>query len=144
MIKIKTWIKENDHFIEYHDYKWRVNISSGYIEGALELKIYDIDVMNKDMWDYIDQLWSYIAVGIITLSDNKKFETYFPDQPVKLTFTPVMDNVLISVVGCCDVKVIVNRDEFIYTMAKEAIDFFDFRGIKVDGYQQLITIATRK
>jgi hypothetical protein len=38
-----------------------------YIEGAIELSVYGVVIIDRSMWDYVDQLWSYIAESISVL-----------------------------------------------------------------------------
>lgn len=125
MILVKTYIKSKNNFIEFNDYTEKFE-DSDYIEGALELMINDVVLLNKDMWDYIDQLWSYIADGIICIQNNQAFETYFPDQPIKISFTPIKESVFVSVTCHSEKKIKVNKKEFINIMTKHIIDFFDY------------------
>lgn len=125
MISVKTYIKSKNEFVEFNHYK-EVFEDSDYIEGAIELTINGVILFNKDMWDYIDQLWSYIADGIICIQSNKLFETYFPDQSIKISFTPVKENVSVSVTCHSENKVKVDKKEFIHEMSKHVISFFDY------------------
>ncbi|EAO4574243.1 hypothetical protein ACAK56_004437 [Salmonella enterica] len=125
MILVKTYIKRKNEFIEFNDYTEKFE-DSDYIEGALELTINDIVLLNKDMWDYIDQLWSYIADGIVCIQNNKPFETYFPDQPIKISLTPIKESVFVSVTCHSEKKIKVDKKEFVHEMTKHVIDFFDY------------------
>lgn len=78
------------------------------------------------MWDYIDQLWSYIADGIICIQDNQPFETYFPDQPIKVSFMPIKEGVSVSVTCDEEMKVKVAKKEFVNEISKHVIAFFDY------------------
>lgn len=84
-ISLKTYIKNNNEFVEFSHYTEAFK-DSFYIEGAIELTINGVVIFDKEMWDYIDQLWSYIADGIICIQDNQPFETYFPGQPIKVSY----------------------------------------------------------
>ena len=125
MISVKTYIKSNNEFVEFNHYEEAFE-DSDYIEGAIELTINGVILFNKDMWDYIDQLWSYIGDGIICIQSNKPFETYFPDQPIKISFTPVKESVSVSVICYSEIKVKVDKKEFIHEMSKHVISFFDY------------------
>lgn len=57
-----------------------------HVEGALTLTIGNVAVLDAMMWDYIDQLWAYICDMVSALREKNEVTTYFPDQPVKLTF----------------------------------------------------------
>jgi hypothetical protein len=54
-----------------------------YIEGAIDLCINGSQILSTAEWDYIDQLWAYIAKMLVDLSKGSQVvETRFPDQPV--------------------------------------------------------------
>lgn len=58
-----------------------------YVEGALELTINGVPILDIGMWDYIDQLWSYVSDMVSGLREESEVSTYFPDQPIKLSFS---------------------------------------------------------
>ncbi|WP_205877916.1 hypothetical protein [Mycobacterium camsae] len=60
-----------------------------HIDGALELQIDNIAVLDRSMWDHIDQLWAYLVYMISDLKKVGKAHTYYPDQPLKLTFEAI-------------------------------------------------------
>lgn len=97
MITVNTYIKTKCGFFDIHDFTEDIE-DYNYIEGALELTINGINLLDKSMWDYIDQLWSYIADGVICISNDEAFEIYYPDQPIKISFTPERGYVFVSVV----------------------------------------------
>lgn len=125
MILITTYLKINDKFVEFHEYKNTLN-KVNYIEGALELTINGVVLIDKTMWDYIDQLWAYIVNGVESILNDQPFETYFPDQPIKLKVLPSNEKIIFSVECDTEKKVVINRKYFIETMASSAIEFFDF------------------
>ncbi|CAD5609073.1 hypothetical protein [Escherichia coli] len=125
MISVKTYLKINNEFIEFHEYNGGLS-NINYIEGALELSINGVVLIDKTMWDYIDQLWAYIVNGVENILNDEPFETYFPDQPIKLKVIPSNENIIFSVECDTEKKVFVNRKYFIETMASSAIEFFDF------------------
>jgi hypothetical protein len=72
--------------------------SPRHVEGALMLKISNVAVLDTTLWDYIDELWAYIAGMVCSLSEKDEASTYFPDQVVKLTFRRQLHNrILVSV-----------------------------------------------
>lgn len=125
MISVKTYIKNNNEFVEFSHYTEAFK-DSFYIEGAIELTINGVVIFDKEMWDYIDQLWSYIADGIICIQDNHPFETYFPDQPIKVSFMPIKEGVSVSVTCDEEMKVKVAKKEFVNEISKHVIAFFDY------------------
>lgn len=67
-----------------------------YIEGAIELTINGTEIIGKQQWDYVDQLWAYIANMVQELHAKGTASTYFPDQPILLTFERQGERVLVS------------------------------------------------
>ena len=57
-----------------------------YVEGAVELTIDGVPIIDTVMWDYIDQLWAYVSDMVLSLQEQGQASTYFPDQPIKLSF----------------------------------------------------------
>ena len=111
MISVKTYLKINNEFIEFHEYNGGLS-NINYIEGALELSINGVVLIDKTMWDYIDQLWAYIVNGVENILNDEPFETYFPDQPIKLKVIPSNENIIFSVECDTEKKVFVNRKYF--------------------------------
>ena len=62
---------------------------SRYVEGSVEITVGGVPVVDKSMWDYVDQLWSYISDMVAALTRGNEASTYFPDQPLKLSFRRV-------------------------------------------------------
>lgn len=67
MINIDTFIKFNDDFINIFDFKEKIR-NNDYIEGVIELTINDKSLIDKSMYDYIDELWSYLSEGLFIVS----------------------------------------------------------------------------
>ncbi|MGH3391004.1 MAG: hypothetical protein ACRDOO_19220 [Actinomadura sp.] len=57
-----------------------------YVEGAIELVIDGVSIMDTEMWDYVDQLWAYICDMVRAYLERGEASTYFPDQPIMLSF----------------------------------------------------------
>ncbi|MEU8227945.1 hypothetical protein [Kribbella sp. NPDC048915] len=68
-----------------------------YIEGAIRLSVDGLEIIGTEEWDYVDQLWCYIAEMITKMQSSGYAETYFPDQPIKLSFRVVGSRVLVTV-----------------------------------------------
>lgn len=139
MIKINTYFKQGDEFIEYKSFEGSID-DIDYIEGAIELSIYGVELINVSMWDYIDQLWSYITDALLSISDNEPFETYFPDQPIQLKFKPVGKNMVeIEVLSGKKVNTVIDKNELVNTLKLHAIDFFKtLSKFTQGGYEQAI------
>lgn len=88
MIEIKNYIKDGDDFIPIEEFNGTVP-DPEYIDSAMELSIDGIPIITRAEWDYMIPLWSYIANGFEELTEKpekSEWATYFPDQPIKLTF----------------------------------------------------------
>lgn len=124
MISINTFIKLNDNFINIFDLKEKIK-NKNYIEGAIELTINGKILIDKSMYDYIDELWSYISEGLFIVSQNEEFKCYFPDQPIAVNFIPQKGNrILVSITCHEEIKISINRYEFLHSMIEHAKLFF--------------------
>ncbi|GAB2545935.1 hypothetical protein [Nocardia heshunensis] len=57
-----------------------------HVEGAIELEINGVAILDKTLWDDVDQLWAYIVNAICELQVKGAATTSFPDQPIELSF----------------------------------------------------------
>ncbi|AYY80459.1 MULTISPECIES: hypothetical protein [Proteus] len=137
MLQVSTYLKIKDNFININEYNGLLK-DSFYIEGAIELSIYNTKVIDIGMWDYVDQLWSYLIEGLVKINENKEFKANFPDQPIEIKFQPINDNVLITITANEPQKAFIKKELFIKTMALHAQDFFNklvtFKGIVLNDY----------
>lgn len=86
MIEIETFVRSPDgQFVEVGDCHTPPP-DLDYIEGAIRLSIDGIEMIGLEQWDYVDQLWCYIADMVTQLEATGHSETYFPDQPIQLSF----------------------------------------------------------
>ncbi|MER5931016.1 hypothetical protein [Streptomyces sp. NPDC002054] len=67
-----------------------------YIEGAIRLSVDGLEIIGTEEWDYVDQLWCYIAEMVTKMRSSGYAETYFPDQPIMLSFRAVGSRVLVT------------------------------------------------
>lgn len=65
-----------------------------YITGAIELNVDGVYILDKSMWDPVDQLWVYIIDTLEDLHSNGSGESYFPDQPLKFSFVRLSENMI--------------------------------------------------
>ncbi|GAB3550006.1 hypothetical protein GCM10027444_18530 [Actinopolyspora lacussalsi] len=69
-----------------------------YVEGAIVLTVWGVEVLDTTLWDDVDYLWRYLADMVEDLVDGKDCGTYFPDQPVELSFRNIpREHVVVSV-----------------------------------------------
>ena len=86
MIEVVSYLRTPDgQFVQVDD-AVEAPVDPQYIEGAIEMSIDGIPILDKVMWDYVDQLWAYIADMVLALTQRGESSTYFPDQPIKLAF----------------------------------------------------------
>jgi hypothetical protein len=68
-----------------------------YVEGAIELAIDKVVILDQELRDYVDQLWAYIVRMVQEVESGKAgAKTYFPDQAILLTFERSGDKVRVS------------------------------------------------
>ena len=141
MISIESYLKLDDEYINVFEYEGSIK-DSDYIDGAICLDINGVKLISMEMWDYIDQLWAYFTIGICDLFNRKVFKTRFPDQPIEVVFKPIRDQALIIVNCHSEVKVIVDRNEFVRVMSEHALLFFEklssIKGVNKSQYRNEI------
>jgi hypothetical protein len=124
LIEIKSFLRKDGAF-----YSLNENLTvedPNYIEGAITINIYGIDLLTKSYWDYIDQLWCYISDCVIDISNNINTYFYFPDQPLKVEFENLADNKIKITLTTDDlVNVVVNKKELINSLIYGASEFFN-------------------
>jgi hypothetical protein len=96
MITIRTFLRSVDgSFVRLEDCV-RPLPDSEYVEGAIELTVDGVEIMGLHEWDYVDQLWSYIVDMMHDLRASGRAVTFFPDQPIELSFEKTGQRVLVS------------------------------------------------
>lgn len=88
MIQVESYLKKGNAFIPIAQFREAV-ADPEHIEGAIELVIGDVPLLSRDMWDYVDQLWSYLVSGLCEVCRGNRVSTYFPDQPIEIIMTPM-------------------------------------------------------
>ncbi|HEV2376158.1 MAG TPA: hypothetical protein VGS19_28815 [Streptosporangiaceae bacterium] len=86
MIEVESYLRTGDDEFTRIEEAREVPPDPRYVEGALTLSIGGRAVLDTVMWDYIDQLWAYVSDMVGSLSEKDEVSTYFPDQPIRLTF----------------------------------------------------------
>jgi hypothetical protein len=125
MIFIRTYLRANNgNFVAVEECVLPPR-DSDYIEGAIELKLRGTEIIGKREWDYVDQLWCYIAEMIAKLGVEDRVDTYFPDQPICLIFERKGTRLLVSSdVGGSVRRADVNEHEFLTAVRLVARVFF--------------------
>ncbi|MCJ8273110.1 MAG: hypothetical protein MJK04_27380 [Psychrosphaera sp.] len=127
MINVNTYLKTADNrFVPYKDFTGKLK-DLDYIEGAMELELNGVLLIDVSMWDYIDELWAYICKGLGLVKRGMEFSTYFPDQPIKLDFIPLNNDMLkITINVHAEKTVVVSLSEFVKVMTQEVAQFFEY------------------
>ncbi|HRJ53116.1 MAG TPA: hypothetical protein PLE99_10125 [Candidatus Thiothrix moscowensis] len=125
-MEIESFLKKNDLLMPISNYKESIQ-DDFYIEGAIEITTDSGKVLTRDTWDYVDQLWNYFIEGISELLKGNSYSTYFPDQPIKISFIPSGNSkVLIKVEKkMSSIAVSVDRHEFIQKTLVAGSFFFE-------------------
>jgi hypothetical protein len=147
VILIKNYLKIENVFVPYEECSEIVS-DSDYVEGAIELTINGVELVNKSMWDYVDQLWAYIIQGVNSLTKGEKFSTYFPDQPIELVFNPLNDYNVEVIVHCGGTKrVVISKRELIDALRVSGKNFLlhlsNIAPENKDTYAEMIKAVSR-
>ncbi|WP_083484882.1 hypothetical protein [Paenibacillus ihumii] len=96
-----------------------------YLNGAITLKYFEQTLLDATLWDLVDQLWAYILNVLDDMLNTGYGETYFPDQPVKLSLKSLSGNtVLFELESNNHLKVALPQNELIETLLNGADEFF--------------------
>ncbi|MFC9430774.1 hypothetical protein [Streptomyces sp. NPDC056987] len=96
MVEIETFLKGADGgFVQVEACRTSPP-NFDYIEGAIRLSVDGLEIIGTEEWDYVDQLWCYIAEMVTKMQSSGYAETYFPDQPIKLSFRAAASRVLVT------------------------------------------------
>ncbi|MFI7408880.1 hypothetical protein ACIBU0_09465 [Streptomyces sp. NPDC049627] len=126
MIEIETYLRDSDGKFVQVDACAARPADADYVEGAMRIAIHGVEVIGIKEWDYVDQLWAYVASMIPQLSATGYASTYFPDQPIELSFQRQGSQVLVSVKSGNDVKKAgVSMPDFLVSLKGAGAAFFD-------------------
>lgn len=105
-----------------------------YVEGAILLTVDGREIIGLEEWDYVDQIWAYIAEMVTQLNSSGHAETHFPDQPIKLSFQVTRNRVLVTVETGADTKrASTPTEEFVRALKKAGLVFFEKMNELVPG-----------
>ena len=125
MIKAETLLKRDGEFVKLAEYTGPL-LDQDYVEGAIALEIEGQKLLGIEHWDYVDQLWSYIADGIEEVEAGRAWDTYFPDQPLRLSIAPSRnpDRIDVAVEGKKVVRASTSRGELLRALKDAGTLFF--------------------
>ncbi|MFE4752901.1 hypothetical protein ACFRIB_21915 [Streptomyces mirabilis] len=97
-----------------------------YVEGAIELTINGVRILDQELWDYVDELWSYISDMVLSLKHEDEAATYFPDQPIRLSFKRLGGGLVLVSLTYDDVKraTSVDERELVEALQRSGTKFF--------------------
>ncbi|MES4901018.1 MULTISPECIES: hypothetical protein [unclassified Streptomyces] len=97
-----------------------------YIEGAIRLSVDGLELIGLGEWDYVDQLWCYIAEMVPRFCSTGHAETYFPDQPIGLSFQKTGSRVLVTVKSGGEVrKASASSADLLNSLKAAGLSFFE-------------------
>ncbi|BCU77648.1 hypothetical protein [Luteolibacter sp. LG18] len=82
-IVIETYFRIDERFVPVEQFSGKLPDES-YIEGAIFCVIDGCEILRMDQWDLVDQLWPHIVEGLRKLDQGLIYESFFPDQPLRL------------------------------------------------------------
>ncbi|GGX68653.1 hypothetical protein [Streptomyces hiroshimensis] len=96
-----------------------------YIEGALVVTVDGVEILSREHWDYVDQLWSYVVSMLEGLKESDSVATGFPDQPIEFKFSRKGARVLVqSVVNGRTLSALVGEGELLSAFRDAGGEFF--------------------
>ncbi|MFJ5234793.1 hypothetical protein ACIQBJ_33520 [Kitasatospora sp. NPDC088391] len=126
MIEIETFLRNKDgSFAQVGDHRARL-FDPDYVEGAIRICIDGVEIVGLDEWDYVDQLWAYIADMVPLLKASGSASISFPDQPIDLSFRRQGSLVIVSSeFGGSTKKVGITEGDFLSALKAAGVEFFD-------------------
>lgn len=123
-LEVTSFFRQDGRFIPIEKFNGPFS-DTNYIEGALSVTLYEKELLDTSLWDYVDQLWAYLVDGICAVAAGESFGCYFPDQPIRIEFEIVGGNQVKIFVGAGAGRTgIVGKEEFISIFGKAAVQFF--------------------
>ncbi|MDF3298562.1 hypothetical protein [Streptomyces tropicalis] len=120
-----------------------------YVEGAIDMTINGVRILDQELWDYVDELWAYIGDMVLKLADEDEVSTYFPDQPIRLLFKRLGGGLVLVSLTYDDVKrtVPVEERELVDALQRSGTEFFtrmkELLPENALGYDDALTRLTR-
>lgn len=125
VIEIETYLRGADGKFVQVDACTARPVDADYVEGAVRIAIHGVEVIGISEWDYVDQLWAYVAGMVPQLSASGYASTYFPDQPIELSFRRQGSQVLVSAKSGNGIKkASVSMSDFVASLRCAGAEFF--------------------
>ncbi|OYD06215.1 hypothetical protein [Paludifilum halophilum] len=90
-IKSKEDLERNSekYFVNVNQYEQLKEMDDkldwDYLDGAIEMKYYNEEILGFQYWDLVDQCWMYLCDMLEELREKKETSRFFPDMPVKIS-----------------------------------------------------------
>ncbi|MGG3065627.1 hypothetical protein ABEO83_04120 [Bacillus glycinifermentans] len=122
--------KQNDYFVDINNMNDLKSIEHildfDYLEGAIIIKFNDQILMDVTTWDLVDDLWAYLLNVIENVLNTGYGETYFPDQPLRLSMRSLSNDLLLFELDApTQVKAAVPKRDFLLALIEGADYFFE-------------------
>ncbi|MEU7088019.1 hypothetical protein [Streptomyces achromogenes] len=126
MVEIETFLRKSDGGFVRVEACHAPPPDLDYIEGAIRLSVDGRELIGLGEWDYVDQLWCYVAGMVSRLRATGRAETYFPDQPIRLSFQERGSRVVVTVKSGGEVKkAIASSVDLLNSLKTAGLSFFD-------------------
>ena len=127
MISIQSYFcssRGTDFVLIHPDLEYLIP-NSHYINGAIELNVDGVVVLDCNMWDLIDQLWSYITRMLEKFRSADKASFYFPDQPLKISLERIKRKGYVKITSHAEVRrsAVTREDDLIGSLKAAGIEF---------------------
>ena len=124
MIVVDTVFKDGRNFRSVREFSKPLK-GRRYIEGAVLIRVDDVEIAGEEFSDLVDQLWCYVSDGVEKVSKGESFECYFPDQPIRLAFDVIGNRVRIRLADE-DVRTrVVPQGDFLAEFSRAGVEFFN-------------------
>ena len=99
-------------------------IDKDYIDGYIFMQYKNEVILDFQLYDLIDQLWSYIIDLVKTYLVTGYASCYFPDQPILLELINITNNSNLIELHVDDKKFIFPQKKFLHALLVGAKHFF--------------------
>ncbi|MFF9085980.1 hypothetical protein ACF1BE_06120 [Streptomyces sp. NPDC014991] len=126
MIDITSYLRtESGSFVDVAE-AGTPPVDPSYVEGAIDMTINGVRILDREVWDYVDELWAYIGDMVLKLANEGEASTYFPDQPIRLSFKRLGGGLVLVSLTYDDVKrtVSVGERELVNALRWSGTEFF--------------------
>lgn len=88
-VTVQTLIREDERFVSLAEStRRRSEPEARSIEGAIRLTVDGKRLIDEDVWDDVDSLWSYLLNGLVRARQELPFQCGFPNGPRPIRITP--------------------------------------------------------